>query len=62
MLAFLFGNGMTNMITPTSGMLLAYLATGQVEYGRWIRFILPLLGVYFVLAMAIMAIAVAIGY
>ena len=61
-LAFLFGNGMTNMITPTSGMLLAYLATGQVEYGRWIRFILPLLGVYFVLAMVIMAIAVAIGY
>ncbi|MEO6748616.1 MAG: YfcC family protein [Casimicrobiaceae bacterium] len=61
-LAFLFGNGLTNMVTPTSGMLLAYLATGGVGYGQWIRFILPLFGVLFVLSMIIMAIAVAIGY
>lgn len=61
-LAFLFGNGLTNMVTPTSGMLLAYLATGGVGYGQWIRFILPLVGVLFVLSMIIMAIAVAIGY
>jgi uncharacterized ion transporter superfamily protein YfcC len=61
-LAFLFGNGLTNMITPTSGMLLAYLATGGVSYGQWIRFITPLIGVLFVLSLAIMAIAVAIGY
>jgi uncharacterized ion transporter superfamily protein YfcC len=61
-LAFLFGNGLTNMITPTSGMLLAYLATGGVGYGEWLRFIMPLVGVLFVLSMIIMAIAVAIGY
>jgi uncharacterized ion transporter superfamily protein YfcC len=61
-LAFLFGNGLTNMITPTSGMLLAYLATGGVAYGQWIRFIMPLVGVLFVLSMIIMAIAVVIGY
>jgi uncharacterized ion transporter superfamily protein YfcC len=61
-LAFLFGNGLTNMVTPTSGMLLAYLATGGVGYGQWIRFIMPLLGVLFVLSLGIMAIAVAIGY
>jgi uncharacterized ion transporter superfamily protein YfcC len=61
-LAFLFGNGLTNMITPTSGMLLAYLATGGVAYGQWIRFIAPLVGVLFVLSMIVMAIAVVIGY
>jgi uncharacterized ion transporter superfamily protein YfcC len=61
-LAFLFGNGLTNMITPTSGMLLAYLATGGVAYGQWIRFIMPLVVVLFVLSMIIMAIAVVIGY
>ena len=61
-LAFLFGNGLTNMVTPTSGMLLAYLATGGVAYGQWIRFIMPLVGVLFVLSMIIMAIAVVIGY
>jgi uncharacterized ion transporter superfamily protein YfcC len=61
-LAFLFGNGLTNMITPTSGMLLAYLATGGVAYGQWIRFIGPLVGVLFVLSMIVMAIAVIIRY
>ena len=61
-LAFLFGNGLTNMVTPTSGMLLAYLATGGVGYGEWLRFILPLVAVLFVLSMVIMAIAVGIGY
>ena len=40
--AFLFGNGIMNTLTPTSGMLLAYLATGKVAYGDWIRFIMPL--------------------
>ena len=61
-LAFLFGNGLTNMVTPTSGMLLAYLATGGVSYGQWIRFIMPLVAVLFVLSMIVMAIAVTIGY
>ena len=61
-LAFLFGNGLTNMVTPTSGMLLAYLATGGVGYTQWIRFILPLFGLLFVLSMIIIAIAVVIGY
>lgn len=61
-LAFLFGNGLTNMITPTSGMLLAYLATGKVGYGTWIRFIFPLFAIFTLLAMAVMAFAVFSGY
>lgn len=61
-LAFLFGNGLTNMITPTSGMLLAYLATGKVGYGSWIRFIFPLFAIFTLLAMAVMAFAVFSGY
>ncbi len=61
-LAFLFGNGLTNMITPTSGMLLAYLATGRVNYTTWLRFILPLFAILTVCSIVIMAIAVEIGY
>ena len=57
-LAFLFGNGLMNTLTPTSGMLLAYLATGQVSYGRWIRFILPLALVQLGLCAASLAAAV----
>jgi uncharacterized ion transporter superfamily protein YfcC len=59
--AFLFGNGLMNTLTPTSGMLLAYLAAGGVSYGRWIRFVAPLALVLFVLCVLALIIAVAIG-
>jgi uncharacterized ion transporter superfamily protein YfcC len=50
--AFLFGNGLMNTVTPTSGMLLAYLAAGKVNFGDWIKFILPLFGVLLALSAA----------
>jgi uncharacterized ion transporter superfamily protein YfcC len=60
-LAFLFGNGLMNTLTPTSGMLLAYLAAGKVSYGSWIRFVLPLAIVLFVLCMFALLVAVGVG-
>lgn len=60
-LAFVFGNGLCNMITPTSGMLLAYLATGRVAYGEWIRFVLPLFAILTLLSLAAISVAVLIG-
>jgi uncharacterized ion transporter superfamily protein YfcC len=59
--AFLFGNGLMNTLTPTSGMLLAYLATGKISYGRWIRFILPLALGLLVLCSATLTIGVLTG-
>ena len=59
--AFLFGNGLMNTLTPTSGMLLAYLATGKVTYGEWIRFVMPLALILLVMCMAALTIAVMIG-
>jgi uncharacterized ion transporter superfamily protein YfcC len=61
-LAFLMGNGLVNMISPTSGMLLAYLATAQLPFSTWFRFILPLFGLLTVLAFGVIAFAVQIGY
>ncbi|QBR00130.1 YfcC family protein [Paraburkholderia pallida] len=61
-LAFVLGGGLTNMITPTSGMLLAYLATARVGFGEWLRFILPLFVALLVLSMATLAFAVLTGY
>jgi uncharacterized ion transporter superfamily protein YfcC len=61
-LAYLIGNGLTNMVTPTSGMLLAYLSTGRVPYATWMRFILPLWIALLVLSLAAAAIAVWIDY
>jgi uncharacterized ion transporter superfamily protein YfcC len=59
--AFLFGNGLMNTLTPTSGMLLAYLAAGKISFGRWIRFIAPLAGGLFVLCSVALTIAVFTG-
>ena len=62
MLAFLFGNGLTNMVTPTSGMLLAFLATGGVSYSAWMRFVLPLFALLTLLSLLLIAVAAVIGY
>ena len=38
-LAFQFGDGFTNMITPCSGVLMAVLSVAKIQYEKWIRFI-----------------------
>lgn len=40
--AVLLGSGLTNMITPTNPLLLAFLAAAKVDYLEWFRFVLPL--------------------
>jgi uncharacterized ion transporter superfamily protein YfcC len=61
-LAFLLGNGLVNMLAPTSGMLLAYLAAAEIPYNRWFRLVLPLFGLLALLSAAATMLAVAIGY
>lgn len=38
-LAFQFGDGFTNMITPCSGVLLAVLSIARIPYAVWVRWI-----------------------
>ena len=38
-LAFQFGDGFTNMITPTSGVLLAVLGMARIPYATWFKFV-----------------------
>lgn len=38
-LAFQFGDGFTNMITPCSGVLMAVLSVAKIPYEKWLRFI-----------------------
>ena len=61
-LTFLFGNGITNMLTPTSGTLLAYLATAQVGWVEWARFIFRLWLIYIVIAIMLLGVAISIGF
>jgi len=41
-LAYQFGDGFSNIFTPTSGYFMAALALAKIPYGRWARFIFPL--------------------
>jgi uncharacterized ion transporter superfamily protein YfcC len=45
--AFQFANGFSNLVTPTSGLLMGALAVAKVPWSRWVRFILPLLAILF---------------
>lgn len=41
-LAFIFGDGFSNSIVPTNGVLMASIAIAGVPYEKWFRFIWPL--------------------
>ncbi|WP_339746618.1 hypothetical protein [uncultured Maricaulis sp.] len=60
-IAFLFGNGITNMLTPTSGTLLAYLAAGRIEWLDWAKFIAPLWAGFIAIACVLLGVAVWLG-
>ena len=55
-LAFQFGDGFTNMLTPTSGVLMAALAMARIPYAQWVKWawkgVLALLVLGFVLLLA----------
>lgn len=38
-LAFQFGDGFTNMITPCSGVLMAVLSVAKIPYEQWVKFV-----------------------
>lgn len=38
-MAFQFGDGFTNMITPTSGVLIATLGVARIPWEKWVKFI-----------------------
>jgi uncharacterized ion transporter superfamily protein YfcC len=61
-LAFLIGNGLTNMIAPNNGMLLAFIAAARVSFGEWFRFVWPLFLLLLVLSIAALVLANMSGY
>lgn len=40
-MAYQFGDGFTNMITPTSGVLMGVLGIARIPYDKWFRWIAP---------------------
>lgn len=48
-MAFQFGDGFTNMITPTSGVLIGVLGVARIPYQKWLKWVWPLILILFFL-------------
>ncbi len=61
-LAYTLGDGLSNLIIPTSGFLMAILGLAEIPYEKWFRFVLPLFLILSFTGLIIIGIAVFIGY
>lgn len=61
-LAFQIGDGISNLVNPTLGGLIAMLSMCRVPIDRWIRFIFPVLISLLCIAILALVVAVAINY
>ncbi len=61
-LAFQIGDGISNLINPTLGGLIAMLSMCRVPLDKWLRFIFPVAIILFFLSAIFLIIAVTIGY
>ncbi|MEG0856854.1 MAG: YfcC family protein [Terrisporobacter sp.] len=60
--AYQFGIGVTNFITPTSGVLMGALALANIPWSKWLRFTMPLLVVLILTTMTFLTIGLYIGF
>jgi uncharacterized ion transporter superfamily protein YfcC len=60
--AFQVGDGLTNLIVPTSGGTLAMLALGKVSYAQWLRVIMPLMVLIYAMCWIALIIGHYVGY
>lgn len=61
-LAFQYGDGLSNSLWPTSGVLLAGLSIAGISYEKWIKFVLKLMIILHVVVIGLTMISVVIGY
>lgn len=48
-MAFQLGDGFTNMITPTSPVLIGVLGVAKIPYEKWLRWVLPFMAILIIL-------------
>ena len=61
-LLYTFGDGYTNVIFPTSPVLLISLSMIEVDYFKWVKKSLPLFAVNLLLVLGFIALGVVLGY
>ena len=60
-LAYQFGDGFSNMLVPTSALVMGALALGRVPYTAWLRFAAPLLAKFLAVACVLLVISIHLG-
>lgn len=61
-LAFQLGDGFSNSILPTSSALMGALAVSKIPYEKWLKFVVPLLGIWIIIGGVFIILATLIGY
>lgn len=61
-LGYQLGDGITNLVTPTLGLLFIGLAFGKVPYDKWLKFYAPMMLKIFVVGALAICYAVISGY
>jgi uncharacterized ion transporter superfamily protein YfcC len=61
-LAFQFGDGFTNIVVPTSAVLVGILGLAGIPFDRWFKFVFPFILKVWVVGSIALIVAVATGY
>jgi uncharacterized ion transporter superfamily protein YfcC len=48
-MAYQLGDGFTNMLTPTSGVLIGVIGIARIPYQKWFKWVMPLMVILIVL-------------
>lgn len=60
-LAYQYGAGLCELVTPTNGALMAMLAASSVPFEEWLGFVIPVVGALAALAALAIGVGVATG-
>ncbi|MEO1436354.1 MAG: YfcC family protein [Bacteroidota bacterium] len=59
-LAYQFGDGISNLIIPTSGILMGVLEIARIPYNKWFKWVLSLIVILSVIAMVLLVFPTAV--
>jgi uncharacterized ion transporter superfamily protein YfcC len=60
--AFTCGDGFSNMVIPTSGILMAVLSLAKIPFTNWLKFVFPLFLIMMLVSFLFLGLAVYINY
>ncbi len=53
-MTFLLGDGFTNMLTPTSGVLIGVLGVARIPYAKWFKWAWPMILILFIVGLLLL--------